>query len=236
MKKKYSLILFLLLLIVSLLYFFIFADNTDFSEKRNLIVKTQLEARGIKDTRVLKAMRKVRRHLFVPKLLQKSAYVDSPLPIGSNQTISQPFIVAYMSEAAKLKDTDRVLEIGTGSGYHAAVLAEIVSHVYTIEIIKELALSATQRLEQLGYDNITVKWGDGYKGWPKQAPFDVIIVTAAPSQVPQELVNQLKIGGRMVIPIGNFYQELYLIEKTKTEIKKTRLLPVRFVPMVKPDS
>ncbi|NQT47334.1 MAG: protein-L-isoaspartate(D-aspartate) O-methyltransferase [Candidatus Omnitrophica bacterium] len=218
--------------LVSFLYPVSLEGEDDFAEERNFMVKNQIEARGIKDPRVLQAMKEVKRHLFVPKTLREWAYTDSPLPIGLKQTISQPFIVAYMSEAAHLKETDCVLEIGTGSGYQAAILARIADHVYTIEILKELADSASERLKKLGYDNVTVKCGDGYKGWPEHAPFDAIIVTAAPSKIPEELVKQLKVGGRMVVPIGSFYQELYLIEKTESGIRKTKLFPVRFVPMV----
>jgi len=224
--------LLLAIALVSFLYPVSLEGENDFTEKRNFMVKNQIEARGIKDPRVLQVMKEVKRHLFVPKTLRKWAYTDSPLPIGLKQTISQPFIVAYMSEAARLKETDRVLEIGTGSGYQAAILAQIADHVYTIEILKELADSASERLEKLGYDNVTVKCGDGYKGWPEHAPFDAIIVTAAPPKIPEELVKQLKVGGRMVVPIGSFYQELYLIEKTESGIRKTKLFPVRFVPMV----
>ena len=198
------------------------------------MVREQIEGRGITDPRVLEAMRKVPRHLFVPAALQNSAYDDNPLPIGQGQTISQPYIVAYMTEAAKISPKDRILEIGTGSGYQAAVLAELAKEVYTIEILKPLAESARQLLEKMAYKNIKVKWGDGYQGWKEHAPFDVIIVTAAPSEIPGELIKQLKTGGRMVIPIGGFFQELYLISKTATGIKKETLLPVRFVPMVHP--
>jgi len=202
-----------------------------FIYKRNSMVEEQIEARGVKDKSVLSAMRKVERHLFVPKELEEAAYEDHPLPIGYGQTISQPYIVAYMTEAAMLGKDDKVLEIGTGSGYQAAILAEIAKEVYTIEIIKELADEADDRLEKLDYKNIHVKHGDGYKGCPEFAPFDAIIVTAAPPDIPDELVKQLKIGGRMVVPIGSFDQELYLITKTEKGIDKNRLLPVRFVPM-----
>lgn len=205
-----------------------------FTSNRQRMVKEQIEGRGITDQRVLEVMRKIPRHLFVPSSLQNLAYEDSPLPIGQGQTISQPYIVAYMTEAAKISPQDRVLEIGTGSGYQAAVLGELAKEVYTIEIVKSLAESARLLLEKSGYKNIKVKWGDGYQGWKEQAPFDAILVTAAPAEVPGELVKQLKIGGRMVIPIGGFFQELYLITRTKTGIKKETLLPVRFVPMVKP--
>jgi protein-L-isoaspartate(D-aspartate) O-methyltransferase len=210
------------------------SNEEDFTLNRQKMVKEQIEARGITDRRVLEVMRKVRRHLFVPAPLQNSAYDDSPLPIGQGQTISQPYIVAYMTEAAKIKPEDRVLEIGTGSGYQAAVLADLSKEVFTIEILQPLAESARLLLEKMGYKNIKVRWGDGYKGWKEQAPFDVIIVTAAPSEIPGELVRQLKTGGRMIVPIGSFYQDLYRITKTEAGFKKETLLPVRFVPMVHP--
>jgi len=196
------------------------------------MVQRQLKTRGISDRTVLEVMGQVKRHLFVPPELWEVAYEDTPLPIGYDQTISQPYIVAYMTEAAELKPDDRVLEIGTGSGYQAAVLAEIVKEVYTIEILKPLADSAREKLERLGYRNIKVKWGDGYKGWPEYAPFDAIVVTAAPDSIPQDLIKQLKIGGKMVVPVGSFFQELYLIVRKEKGIEKKALLPVRFVPMV----
>ncbi len=208
------------------------AENDLFAVMRRQMVDRQLKKRGITDNSVLKAMTRVERHLFVPQNLRDEAYRDSPLPIGYDQTISQPYIVAYMTEAARLGPEDEVLEIGTGSGYQAAVLAEIVKEVYTIEILKPLADSARSRLERIGYRNINVRWGDGYKGWPEHAPYDAIIVTAAPVHVPQELKNQLKVGGRMVIPVGAYFQELYLIVRTDTGFSQKRLLPVRFVPMV----
>ena len=205
-----------------------------FTLDRQKMVKEQIENRGITDKRVLEALRKVKRHLFVPAYLQNAAYDDRPLPIGHAQTISQPYIVAYMTEAAKVGPNDRVLEIGTGSGYQAAVLAEMAKEVYTIEILQPLAESAGRLLKELGYKNLKVKWGDGYQGWKEYAPFDAIIVTAAPSEIPGELVKQLKTGGRMVIPIGSFFQDLYLLTKTNSGYKKETLLPVRFVPMVHP--
>jgi protein-L-isoaspartate(D-aspartate) O-methyltransferase len=201
---------------------------------REKMVKEQIQRRGITNKRVLEAMRKIERHLFVPEKLRNLAYTDGPLPIGYNQTISQPYIVAFMTQAVQLNPDDRVLEIGTGSGYQAAVLAEIVKEVYTIEIVEPLAESARLLLDSMGYQNIKVKYGDGYKGWQEHAPFDAIIVTAAPPNIPQELINQLKIGQKMIIPVGELYQELYLITKTETGFDKKSLLPVRFVPMVKP--
>lgn len=209
------------------------ADNNDPTyPKRKKMVQEQIARRGVDDKRVLDAMIKVQRHLFVPKHLWDFAYDDHPLSIGYDQTISQPFIVGYMTSAFGPRQEDKVLEIGTGSGYQAAVLAEVVKEVYSIEIVKELAESAEARLEGMGYDNIHVKHGDGFKGWPEHAPFDAIIVTAAPKEVPPRLIEQLKVGGRMVIPVGSFFQELYLITKTEKGFTKKQLFPVRFVPMI----
>jgi len=202
-----------------------------FAARRLKMVKNQIINRGIIDSLVINAMKKVPRHLFVPKEMVESAYIDSPLPIGKGQTISQPYIVAYMTDVLDLQGGEKVLEIGTGSGYQAAILAEIVEEVYTIEIIEKLGLKAKKLLKELGYDNITVIIGDGYKGYPAEAPFDAIIVTAAPHKIPQPLIDQLKIGGRMVIPVGEYFQELELVIKTEKGIKKKDLLPVRFVPM-----
>lgn len=200
--------------------------------KREQMVETQLKARGIKDLGALKAMLKVERHRFVPDQLQDQAYEDHPLPIGEGQTISQPYIVALMTELLDLKGAEKVLEIGTGSGYQAAILAELVQKVYTIEIIETLARSAKERLQKLGYGNIEVKAGDGYLGWPKAAPFDAIIVTAAPDHIPQPLFDQLKEGGRMVLPVGTYpYQELKKIIKKSGKPEITDILPVLFVPM-----
>jgi protein-L-isoaspartate(D-aspartate) O-methyltransferase len=174
----------------------------------------------------------VERHLFVGPALEELAYADRPLPIGYGQTISQPYIVAYMTALAQIEPGDRVLEIGTGSGYQAAVLAEIAGKVYSMERIRPLAESAAARLDRLGYGDVEVRHGDGYKGWLEHAPFDVIIVTAAPADVPEELVKQLRAGGRMVVPVGSIYQELYFIVKTEDGYKKESVLPVRFVPMI----
>jgi protein-L-isoaspartate(D-aspartate) O-methyltransferase len=182
---------------------------------------------------VLAAMAKVPREEFIPAGQRGEAYSDGPLPIGHGQTISQPYIVAFMTEQLRPKPSDRVLEIGTGSGYQAAILAELVSEVYSIEIVAPLAKNAEGTLQRLGYKNVHVKTGDGYKGWPEAAPFDAIIVTCAPDNVPQTLVAQLKDDGRMVIPVGDrFAQELYLLEKTNGQLKQSATLPVRFVPMV----
>jgi protein-L-isoaspartate(D-aspartate) O-methyltransferase len=198
------------------------------------MVEQQLKARGIKDQRVLAAMAKVPREEFVPTDERIDAYEDGPLPIDYGQTISQPYIVAFMTEQLRPKATDRVLEIGSGSGYQAAILAELVTDVYTIEIIEPLAKSAEATMQRLGYKNVHIKVGDGYKGWPEEAPFDAIIVTCAPEKVPQPLVDQLQDGGRMVIPVGErFAQQLYLLEKNDGQLKESVTLPVRFVPMLR---
>jgi protein-L-isoaspartate(D-aspartate) O-methyltransferase len=200
------------------------------------MVKEQIESRGVKDERVLRAMKEVPRHRFVPEHLVPAAYNDNPLPIGQGQTISQPYIVALMTEELNLTGKEKVLEIGTGSGYQAAVLSLLAKEVYTIEIIKSLADSAREKLNELGYaSNVHVKWGDGYRGWPEHAPFDCIIVTAAPESVPEALVEQLKPGGIMIIPVGKYYQELLRIRKTEKGTTKKSIIPVRFVPMVHPD-
>lgn len=201
------------------------------ARQRELMVEDQIEARGIKDKDLIQAMTRVPRHKFVPEEEQNRAYRDEPLSIGEGQTISQPYIVAFMSEHLEVEPDDRVLEIGTGSGYQAAVLAEIVDSVYTIEIIPELARRASDVLQSLGYDNVVVKQGDGYHGWPDKAPFDAIIVTAAPPRIPQTLLEQLKIGGKMVLPVGEFVQELVVVDKSESGVNMQSVLPVRFVPM-----
>jgi protein-L-isoaspartate(D-aspartate) O-methyltransferase len=203
----------------------------DYSTLRELMVENQIVARGVQDSLVLEAIGKVPRHLFVPLPFQQRAYSDGALPIGENQTITQPYIVALMTDLLDLSGGDKVLEIGTGSGYQAAVLAEIAGEVYSIEIIEILAESAEIRLNELGYENIQVRWGDGYKGWKEHAPFDGIIVTAAPDHIPEPLIEQLKVGGKMVIPVGDLYQELLLVEKTEEGVHKKSVIPVRFVPM-----
>jgi protein-L-isoaspartate(D-aspartate) O-methyltransferase len=205
---------------------------SDFTSQRQRMVQQQLVTRGIKDARVLAAMAKVPREEFVPPDSRTASYEDGPLPLGYAQTISQPYIVAFMTEQLRPKPSDRVLEVGTGSGYQAAILAELVSEVYSIEIVERLAKSAEATLQRLGYKNVHLKIGDGYQGWPEVGPFDAIIVTCAPDKVPQALVDQLKDGGRMVIPVGDrFAQQLYLLEKKNGQLKQSATLPVRFVPM-----
>ncbi len=207
------------------------ADPDQYANLRERMVADQLRARDIKDERVLQAMLKVPRHEFVPPAIVGSAYDDTALPLTLGQTISQPYIVAYMTQALHLQGTERVLEIGTGSGYQAAVLAEIVPEVYTVEILPELLSHAQSILGALGYKNIRFRTGDGYQGWPEFAPFDCIVVTAAPDHIPQPLVDQLKPGGRMIIPVGRFEQDLVLIEKGKSGVTRRSTIPVRFVPM-----
>jgi protein-L-isoaspartate(D-aspartate) O-methyltransferase len=201
--------------------------------ERYRMVKEQIIARGITDSRVIKAMQRIERHLFVPEKYVQIAYTDGPLPIGYGQTISQPYIVAFMTEILKLKPGDRVLEIGTGSGYQAAVLAEICNRVYSIEIVPQLSERASSLLKRLGYDNILLKAGDGYKGWKEHAPFDAIIVTCSPTHIPRPLEDQLVEGGRMIIPVGERYiQQLVYLVKQDGKLKKMKVLPVSFVPMV----
>jgi protein-L-isoaspartate(D-aspartate) O-methyltransferase len=196
------------------------------------MVELQLKAREIRSAAVLNAMTRVPRHLFVPEDVRPFAYDDRPLPIGLGQTISQPYIVAYMTEALQLEPGQTVLEIGTGSGYQAAVLAEIAKQVYTIEIIPDLATRARQALAHTGYRNVEVRSGNGYRGWPEHAPFPRIIVTAAPPEIPQALVDQLAVGGIMVVPVGTSYQEIVIITKTTGGVTQKNTIPVRFVPMV----
>ena len=206
-------------------------DDAALQRARERMVVDQIQSRGVRDPRVLAAMRSVPRHLFVPRALLADAYADHPLPIGSEQTISQPYIVAFMTEALGLQGGDRVLEIGTGSGYQAAVLSGIVKNVFTIEIVEALAAEAKERLARLGYSNVQVRAGDGYLGWPEEAPFDAIMVTAAAPRIPEPLKQQLKDGGRLVIPVGDVEQELILLTKRGARFEERRVLPVRFVPM-----
>ena len=213
------------------------SQNTDsYENQRKIMVEDQIKRRGVKDVGVLKAVQKVEREKFVPEKYRDLAYSDNPLPIGHQQTISQPYIVAYMTEHLQISKSHNVLEIGTGSGYQAAILAELAHHVFTIEIIPKLAESAEKVLMELAYENITVRTGDGYKGWPEEAPFDRIMVTAAPNEIPEKLVEQLAPNGRMILPVGGsiFAQYLWLVQKDKEGIvTKEKILAVRFVPMVK---
>ena len=211
-------------------------DEAAFARARQEMVERQLKGRDITDARVLAAMSKVPRHRFVRPALAGQAYNDHPLPIEEGQTISQPYIVALMTQLLELKGSERVLEVGTGSGYQAAVLAELVKHVYTIEILPGLAKSAAARLRALGYANVEVRAGDGYQGWPDQAPFDAIIVTAGASHIPPPLITQLKDGGRLVIPVDVAvgYQELLQCRKERGQLVKKIIAPVRFVPLIEP--
>jgi protein-L-isoaspartate(D-aspartate) O-methyltransferase len=223
-------------LIISIFIILLFApQEARYTKERNEMVTEQIEERGIKNQPTLDAMRKVKRHKFVPTDMIVNSYNDRPLPIGYGQTISQPYIVAYMTSIIDPKPGQKVLEIGTGSGYQAAVLAEIVDTVYTIEIITELYNSSTKRLKELGYKNIITKNADGYFGWEKSAPFDAIVVTAAAEYIPPPLIKQLKDGGKMIIPVGTPFvtQMLILVEKKGEEIFTTNLLPVRFVPLTR---
>ncbi|HLD75043.1 MAG TPA: protein-L-isoaspartate(D-aspartate) O-methyltransferase [Bdellovibrionota bacterium] len=219
-----------------LLFFFgctMLDQNDDYKLERELMVKSQIEARGIHDKKLLKTLKKTHRHLFVPKDIRWLSYKDCALPIGYGQTISQPYIVAFMIEAAKIKPLDRVLEIGTGSGYQAAILAKLCHEVYTIEIIEPLVEEARTTLRDLGYENVKIRLGNGYEGWKEEAPFDVIIVTASPSKIPRSLLDQLGVGGRLVIPVKEPYkQELIRVTKTTSGIEEEPLLEVSFVPMI----
>jgi protein-L-isoaspartate(D-aspartate) O-methyltransferase len=224
-----------LFILISFLIFsppYLIAEDS-YAKKRQAMMEHDIKGRGIKDKNVLEVMGKIPRELFVDVSLRDRAYADHPLPIGEGQTISQPYIVALMTEALKLKPSDRVLEIGTGSGYQAAVLAEIVKEVFTIEIRKSLAEEATQRLKDLGYKNVKVKFGDGYYGWEEYAPFDAIIITASANHIPPPLIKQLKEGGRLILPLGStlFYQTLTLATKEKGELNIEEMGGVIFVPM-----
>ena len=209
------------------------SEAQDFGSLRKLMVERQLKGRDIQDPKVLKAMASVPRHRFVPEDLQGMAYNDNPLPIGHGQTISQPYIVAFMSQVLDVQSGQKILEIGTGSGYQAAVLAEMGASVFSIEIVPELGKKAMETLKELGYGDVSVKIGDGYQGWAEHAPFDAIIVTCAPTRVPEPLKEQLAEGGKMVIPVGEqFFQQLVLLSKQNGRIKQQTVLDVRFVPMV----
>jgi protein-L-isoaspartate(D-aspartate) O-methyltransferase len=210
------------------------AESQNYEQERRLMVIRQLEQRGISDKRVLRAMGEVPRHEFVPDQARSTAYGDHPLPIGFGQTISQPYIVAFMAERLVLEPANRVLEVGTGSGYQAAVLSRLVKQIFSIEIADELILRATCDLKRLEYQNILVKKGDGYEGWPEFAPFDAITVAAALDHIPQPLIDQLREGGRMVIPVGNdHHQQLLLIEKNPSGLSRRAICPVRFVPFTR---
>ena len=228
-----SRIFILLIYCISLISSRSFQDQ--YAGLREKMVRDQIERRGVSNKETLKAMRAVPRHLFVPQQMQAYAYEDRPLSIGNSQTISQPYIVAFMTASIQPDPSYRVLEIGTGSGYQAAVLGEIVKEVYTIEIIAELSKQAQKRFTDQGYTNIITKIGDGYSGWPEKAPFDAIIVTAAPPEVPQPLIDQLKEGGKLIIPVGPRYQvqSLQLITKKNGKVKTQNLFPVRFVPFTR---
>lgn len=199
--------------------------------ERDWMVDTQIVGEGITDPNVISALRRVPRHRFIPSQVAEEAYGNFPLPIGHEQTISQPFIVAYMTEVLKLKPGEKVLEIGTGLGYQAAILAELGVQVFTMEIVKPLAQNARENLSQLGFADVWVRAGDGYQGWPEEQPFDAIIITAAPSHIPEPLLEQMAIGGRLILPIGDDSQTLVLIRRTEEGYQRTELLPVRFVPM-----
>jgi len=231
---KTRLILFILIILQAGFVFPLFSQNK-YEKQRTNMVNRQIKARGIEDKNTLNAMKTVERHLFVPGINRNRAYEDRPLTIGFGQTISQPYIVAYMTELLDVGPGDTVLEIGTGSGYQAAVLAEFVSMVYTIEIVEELGLSAKERLKTLKYNNVKVKMADGYYGWEEYGPFDGIIVTAAAAYIPPPLIDQLKDGGRMIIPVGSPFsvQTLMMITKKGEEITTNRLIPVRFVPFTR---
>lgn len=239
--NKHLIVLFLILLSIASLNLFLvdtsaalnLETNHDTDAMRSKMIHEQLVKRGIKSQQVLDAFSRVPRHMFVPEEYRAMAYADRALPIGKGQTISQPYIVAFMSEALDLKPSDKVLEVGTGSGYQAAILAEICDTVYSIEIIDSLGKKAAGLLKDLGYANIRLKIGDGYKGWEDHAPYDAIIVTCAPTRIPEPLKDQLAEGGRMIIPVGEQYvQELILLEKKNNQLKEKNVLPVMFVPMV----
>ncbi len=201
-------------------------------KKREQMVETQIKARGIKNERLLEAMRKIPRHLFVPENMQPSAYNDEPLPIGGGQTISQPYIVAYMTDKLDLNPSDRVLEVGTGSGYQAAILSELAAEVYTVEIHEDLLQKARKILDRMGCRNIHYRTGDGTEGWKEHAPYDAVMVTAAPKRIPEKLKEQMDEGAKMVIPVGQAFQELVLLTRRNSEYIRKKLLPVRFVPLI----
>ena len=238
MKEKLFIQLFVILYLP--LFGNAFQNNNNFSYDweiaAKIMVNKQIKDRGITDPKVLNVLSKTPRHKFVPDDMVLYAYDDRPLPIGKGQTISQPYIVALMTELLGLSGQEKVLEIGTGSGYQSAILSSLSKKVYTIEIVKPLALKAKKVLKDLGLSNVYVRWGDGYKGWPSEAPFDCIIVTAAPDKIPETLIEQLKIGGKLVIPVGKLWQELKVIsKKSNMDVYEKTIIPVRFVPMVHPN-
>jgi protein-L-isoaspartate(D-aspartate) O-methyltransferase len=206
-------------------------EEKDFSGLRRRMVERQIRMRGVRDERVLEAILEVPRHEFVSPEMIGEAYEDGPLGIGEGQTISQPYIVAFMTEMARIRPDSKVLEVGTGSGYQTAVLSRLAREVFSIEIVDSLARLAILKLERLGYRNVHVRIGDGYHGWPEEAPFDSILVTAAPSDIPQPLLDQLKKGGRLVVPVGGLFQDLAVVTKTEDGLREEKLIPVRFVPM-----
>lgn len=232
---KYTLIISLIILLVYTVDNAITHNQDEYSRMRYDMVKYQIQQRGIKDTNVLNAMLKVPRHEFVPERYKSQAYADHPLPIGHGQTISQPYIVALMTELVDIKKGEKALEIGTGSGYQAAILAEIIDSVFTIEIIKELGESAKETLQKLGYKKVNINIADGYYGWKEHAPFDAIIVTAAAEHIPPPLIEQLSENGKMVIPVGHPYQvqNLLLVEKKNGKVTSKNIIPVRFVPLTR---
>ncbi len=231
MNKHIGIISLFIVLLLTIVTTGCSSGEPAYERLRERMVREQIMARGITDSLVISSMLEVKRHLFVPLRFKMNAYVDSPLPIGSNQTISQPYIVALMTSLLNLREGGRVLEIGTGSGYQAAVLANIADSVFSVEILPELAARAKTLLDTLGYGNIKIRAGDGYDGWPAKAPFDAIIVTAAAPSIPSKLVKQLRTGGRLVIPVGDFMQHLNVYEKRNEELKLLDSFPVRFVPM-----
>ena len=233
--RRWCAILLVAVLCLFFLCWSVSAQGSDWEQSRIRMVREQLKARGIEDSRVLQAMREVRRHLFVPEDVRSAAYRDGPLPIGHGQTISQPYIVALMTQLASVDPGDRILEVGTGSGYQAAVLARLADRVYSVEIVEELAREARQKLKELGYDNVSVRIGDGFRGWPEHAPFDAIVVTCSPPEIPSPLKEQLAPGGRLIIPVGERQQELKVVSKNQEgAIEKESVIPVRFVPMTGP--
>ena len=240
MKVKFLIPLFIILV----LSLFINAQQndknnfpSDWKIAAKMMVDKQIKDRGVVDPKVLDVISNTPRHKFVPKDMVDYAYDDRPLPIGEGQTISQPYIVALMTELLSLSGKEKVLEIGTGSGYQSAILSSLSNKVFTIEIVKPLAIRATNILEELQINNVYARWGDGYNGWPSEAPFDCIIVTAAPDKIPEALIEQLKIGGKLVIPVGKYWQELKVISKTSdSNVNEKTIIPVRFVPMVHPSN